>query len=77
MRQEMSKVGEKGPKKVDKQEYKDMSKAHALQHAEKIAYGGVDEEYEEQHEVAQAWRKGGGPATTSAVVKGPEPAPSI
>lgn len=27
MRQEMSKAGEKGPKKVDKQEYKDLSKA--------------------------------------------------
>ena len=53
MRQEMSKTHEKGPKKVDKNQYEELMEKHAQQHAKSIQGTDVQED-----STFVPWRKG-------------------
>jgi len=57
MRQEMSKTHEKGPKKVDQTQYKEIMKEQAQQHASLIA-GAATEANDSPPVKREAWRKG-------------------
>ncbi len=57
MRQEMSKTHEKGPKKVDQTQYKEIMKEQAQQHASLIA-GATADNNESPPVKREAWRKG-------------------
>ena len=57
MRQEMSKTHEKGPKKVDQTQYKEIMKEQAQQHASLIS-GAATEANDSPPVKREAWRKG-------------------
>jgi hypothetical protein len=59
MRQEMSKTNEKGPKKVDQTQYKEIMKEQAQQHASLFAATTATDHHHESPPVKkEAWRKG-------------------
>ena len=53
----MSKAGEKGPKKVDKTQYHDMMKDHALQHEDLLRKKVQDHPAADSPPTKESWRK--------------------
>jgi hypothetical protein len=72
MRQEMSKTNEKGPKKVDQGQYKEIMKEQAQQHANLLA-SVTHEDNNSPPVKKEAWRKGdieASPGAASSIYRG-------